>query len=127
MPFAVEFGKRRMRPVISLRFRCIERSGALEGRLREAALRLQRCHEGITQCDLTAEGGLDDRIDGAPFAVKIHLSVPGAQIHADSVHQDGVGHRDVYGALRDAYASARRQLQELKRDRKSRLLSGVRG
>jgi hypothetical protein len=98
----------------------------LEARAREVGDRLQRDNEGITHCHVTIEGGLDDGADGASYAVKIHLSVPGAQIHADSTHQDGTGHRDVYVALRDACTSARRQLQDLKRDHKSSLLSGPR-
>jgi hypothetical protein len=53
----------------------------------------------------------------APFAAKIHLSLPGAQIHAESVGPNGEGHGDVYAALRSAYASASHQLQGLKLDR----------
>jgi hypothetical protein len=43
--------------------------------------------------------------------------VPGAQIHADSLHVDGEGHKDIYLALRDAFNSAKRQLQRLHGDR----------
>jgi hypothetical protein len=42
--------------------------------------------------------------------------VPGAQIHADSLHIDGAGHKDIYLALRDAFNNAKRQLQDLRRD-----------
>jgi len=108
---------------ISLTFRHIERSGALEARVREIGERLRRRHESITQCRVTVEG---NRGDGAPYVVKIHLSVPGAQIHADSTYQNGAGHADVYLALRAAYASARGQLQDLQRDCKSSLLADAR-
>jgi len=107
---------------VTITFRAIERTGALEARAHEIAQRLRHNHAQITLCHLTIDGGLDGS-GGAPYAVRIHLSVPGAQIHADSVHQNGAGHRDVYVALRDAYASANRQLQDLRRDRKSSLVN----
>jgi ribosome-associated translation inhibitor RaiA len=112
---------------MTMTFRHIDRSGALEARARELGERLRRYNSGITQCHLTVEGGVDHYADGSSYTVKIHLSVPGAQIHADSGHHDGTGHRDVYIALRDAYSSARRQLQDLRRDRgKSSLVSRAR-
>jgi len=108
---------------MTMTFRHIDRSGALEARARELGERLRRYNSGITQCHLTVEGAVDHGADGSSYRVKIHLSVPGAQIHADS-GQHGTGHRDVYIALRDAYSSARRQLQDLRRDRgKSSLVS----
>jgi hypothetical protein len=70
-------------------------------------------------------GGLDEPVGSV--AAKIHVSVPGAQIHADSVNRDGVGHTDVFLALRDAYDSARRQLRDLQRDGRSGSVVGVAG
>ncbi len=105
-----------MRPPITLSFRHLDRSGALEDRARKLGSRLERFSERITQCHITLEGP-DTRSDTqAPYIVKIHLIVPGAQIHADSLHVDGAGHKDIYLALRDAFNNARRQLQEIQRD-----------
>jgi len=109
-----------------LTFRGIERSGAVETRIREIGERLRRCNERITFCHVTVMGGLKESVE--TVAVKIHVSVPGAQIHADSVNPDGAGHTDVFLALRDAYDSARRQLQDLQRDgRRSKLVSAAGG
>jgi hypothetical protein len=66
---------------------------------------------------MTLEGPDNRRGGGAPYLVKIDLTVPGAQIHADSLHVDGAGHKDIYLALRDAFNNAKRQLQTLDRDR----------
>jgi putative sigma-54 modulation protein len=105
-----------------LTFHGIERSGAVEARIRGISARLRRCHDRITYCHVTVEGGLDQSV--GTVAAKIHISVPGAQIHADSINPDGVRHTDVFLALRDAYDSARRQLRDLQRDgRKSSLVS----
>jgi ribosome-associated translation inhibitor RaiA len=103
-----------MQPTIT--FRHIDRSGALEDRARKLGSRLGRFSERIMQCHMTLEGQ-DDRLDGgAPYLVKIDLTVPGAHIHADSLHVDGAGHKDIYLALRDAFNNAKRQLQNLHRD-----------
>jgi ribosome-associated translation inhibitor RaiA len=106
-----------MRPIVTLLFRHIERSGALEDRARKLGARLERFSERIMRCHMTLEGPGNGRDGGAGYLVKIDLTVPSAQIHADSLHVDGAGHKDVYLALRDAFNSAKRQLQRLHGDR----------
>jgi hypothetical protein len=106
-----------MQTTIALTFRHLDRSGSLEHRARKLGSRLERFSERITRCHITLEGA-DTRCDArTPYLVKIDLVVPGAQIHADSLHVDGAGHEDIYLALRDAFNNAKRQLQELQRDR----------
>ena len=102
-----------MQPTITLTFRHIAHTGALEERARKLGQRLTRFNGRITQCHMTLEGpgGRSER--AAPYLVKIDLAVPGAHIHADSLHVDGVGHEDIYLALRDAFNNAKRQLQRL--------------
>jgi hypothetical protein len=103
-----------MQPTIT--FRHIDHSGALEDRARKLGSRLGRFSERIIQCHMTLEGPDNRRDGGAPYLVKIDLTVPGAHIHADSLHVDGAGHKDIYLALRDAFNNAKRQLQDLHRD-----------
>jgi ribosome-associated translation inhibitor RaiA len=118
---------RDMRAPVTLTFHDIERTGALEARMREVAERLRRHHDGITHCHITVEDRLDDGPDTASYGAKIHLSLPGALIHADSIGPSGQGYHDVYSALRAAYASVSRQLQDLKLDRgKSSLFEDAR-
>jgi hypothetical protein len=102
---------------MTLTFRHIDHSGALEDYARKWGSRLERFSERITQCHMTLEGPGNGSNAGAPYLVKIDLIVPGAQIYADSLHVDGAGHRDIYLALRDAFINAKRQLQDLHRDR----------
>jgi ribosomal subunit interface protein len=104
-----------MQPTIT--FRHIDHSGAIEDRARKLGSRLERFDERIIRCHITLEGPENRRDGGAPYFVKIDLTVPGAQIHADSLHADGAGHKDIYLALRDAFNNAKRQLQTLDRDR----------
>jgi ribosomal subunit interface protein len=106
-----------MRPPITLTFLDLDRSGALEDRARKLGSRLERYNERIAQCHIMLEGPHKRRDTPAPYLVKIDLIVPGAQIHADSLHLDGAEHKDIYLALRDAFNNAKRQLQELQRNR----------
>jgi hypothetical protein len=102
---------------MTLTFRHIGHSGALEDRARKLGSRLERYCQRITQCHMTIEGPANGSTAGAPYLVKIDLIAPGAQIHADSLHVDGAGHRDIYLALRDSFNNAKRQLQDLQRAR----------
>jgi hypothetical protein len=111
--------------MLNVTFRRFERSGALDARIREIGERLQRCDPRITQCRISVLGG--EPGDGS-VTVRIHVSVPGAQIHADSANDGGPGHTDAFLALRMAYEGARSQLRVLQREGDKRgLLSGVRG
>ena len=103
-----------MQSPISLTFRHIDRSGALEERARKLGHHLARFNERITHCHMTIQGPDSPGGDaGSAYWVKIDLTVPGAHIHADSLHVDGAGHDDIYLALRDAFNNAKRQLQAL--------------
>ena len=106
-----------MRPPMTLTFRHIDHSRALEDRARKLGARLERFSQRITQCHMTFEGPGNGSNAGAPYLVKIDLIVPGAQIHADSLDVDGGGHNDIYRAMHDAFNNAKRQLQDLHRDR----------
>jgi ribosome-associated translation inhibitor RaiA len=69
----------------------------------------------MTACHIVFEGNADARGEGGPYRVKIHLSVPGAQIHAESTSPSGEGRQEARNALHSAYDNARRQLEKLKR------------
>jgi ribosome-associated translation inhibitor RaiA len=107
-----------------LTLRGVERSGALESRVREIHERLQRCNERMTLCHVTI---VRDAAQSPQLVqAKIHVSVPGAQIHADSGDHPAAAHSDVFAALRDAYSSARRQLRDIaKEGAKSSLVETV--
>jgi len=88
-------------------FRDLERSSMLHERLRELVRRLQRCDERIDHCHLTV----------GRREVQIDLSVPGAEIHAHSESGGPSDPGDVFVALNAAFDDARRQLQDLHRER----------
>src|ERR1700675_2761623 len=100
-----------MQSPITLSFRHIDRSGALEERALKFGHHEARFNGRIQHCHMTLQGpnNLDANAD-SQYLVKIDLMVPGAQIHADSLHAHGAGHKDIYLALRDAFNNAKRQL-----------------
>lgn len=98
-------------------FRGIARSGALESLAHDIAARLQRLDERIVRCHIVLEPA-PASICGS-FVVRIELTVPGAQVHADSRRADGSGHESVLQAMRDAYHDSRRQLLQLRVARES--------
>ncbi len=98
---------------VTMTFRHLPRSGALEASARDVGDRLQRLHEDMTACHIVFEG-TPEVAGGVPFRVRIHVSVPGAQIHADSIRQPGKEPTDHHGLLRSAYENARRQLAKFK-------------
>lgn len=98
---------------VTLTFRHLPRSGALEASARDVVDRLQRLNDHMTACHVVFEG-TPEATPGMPFRVKIHLSVPGAQIHAESAHHTDLNNATTHGPLRSAYENARRQLEKLK-------------
>jgi len=98
---------------ITLTFRHLPRSGALESSARDIGNRLQQLHQRMTACHIVLEGNADSPGADGPYQVKIHVSVPGAQIHAQSAFADP--HTEARNALHSAYENAKRQLEKLKR------------
>ena len=98
---------------LTMTFRHLPRSGALEASAREVGDRLQRLNDGMTACHIVFERA-PEAAAGAPFRVKIHVSVPGAQIHAESVRQPEKGQTASHGPLRSAFENAKRQLANFK-------------
>lgn len=100
-------------PVTTLTFRHLSRSGALESSARDIGSRLQKLYHRMTACHIVLEGNAAEPTADGLYHVKIHVSVPGAQIHAESA---SVGrHEDARNPLHSAYENAKRQLEKLKR------------
>lgn len=104
----------------TLTLRRVDRSNELDSFIADLGSRLQRINGRISSSHWTIEGSAEGSGAGgeepARYRVKIHLQVPGAQIHAASP-PDGAGDADLYQVLRRAYADAKRQLQDLQYDR----------
>jgi ribosome-associated translation inhibitor RaiA len=102
-----------MNATLTVTFRHLPRTGALESAAREVGQRLQFLNDRMTGCHIVLEDeGRSDK-QASTYVVKIHVSVPGAQIHAEGGSRSDEGAHDARRALRVAYESAKRQLEKL--------------
>ncbi len=88
----------------------IDQSEALEARIRSKAEKLDEFFQHISSCRVVVERQDKHRHQGKQFTVRIDVKVPGNEIVVDRAHSE-----DVYVALRDAFDSAKRQLEDYAR------------
>ena len=90
---------------LQVTWRGLARSEAIEAVLRDAANKLQQFHQRIVSCRVVVEQSDRHKRHGRQFAVRLDVRVPGAEIAINHEHDE-----DIYIALRDAFADARRKL-----------------
>ncbi len=95
----------------------VERSNALDSYIAELGLRLHRVDGRIAHGHWDIAAGAAHGAWPIRYQVKLHLQVPGAQIHAEN--PGGAGDAELHQALRAAYENAKRQLEDLMRDRRA--------
>ncbi|HXQ46198.1 MAG TPA: HPF/RaiA family ribosome-associated protein [Caulobacteraceae bacterium] len=94
----------------------LESTPALEARIEREARKLEQFAERITACRVALIGRSHNRRKGDLYQVRIHISVPGrADVVVDRNPSADHAHEDPYVAVRDAFAAARRQLQDHER------------
>jgi cold shock CspA family protein/ribosome-associated translation inhibitor RaiA len=97
---------------VEITFKEIEGSAAVEARIRELAARLERVYDRVVRCDVMVETPHRHQSKGRQYHVRVRLTVPGGEIVASHDPGPDEAHEDVYVALRDAFAAARRQLED---------------
>ena len=118
---------------IQITFRNMDHSDAVEARIREEAAKLETFYEGIMSCRVMVEIPHHHRQRGNPVHIRIDLGVPGGELvikHEPSLHKTirkaeedrftkeselHGPHKDAYVAIRDAFKTARRELQDFAR------------
>jgi cold shock CspA family protein/ribosome-associated translation inhibitor RaiA len=94
----------------------LESTPALEARIEREARKLEQFGERITACSVALIGRSHNRRKGDLYQVRIHISMPGrADVVVDRNPSADHAHEDPYVAVRDAFAAARRQLQDHER------------
>ena len=102
---------------VEITFREIERSEAVEARIRDWVDKLERVYDRITRCEVTVGTPHRHHRKGRQFSVRIRLTVPQGEIVASHDPGPDETHEDVYVALRDAFIAAKRQLEDHVRTR----------
>jgi len=107
-----------MRLPLQITFRHMPPSAALEARIRELAVHLERFSAQIISCQVIIEAPHQHQHQGKIFEVHIHVTVPKGDLVAEREHRQRQSHEDVYVALRDAFDAMRRQLEDYERVRR---------
>lgn len=99
---------------LEITFHGVEKSEAIEARIREKHAKLAEHHARITRCRVVVEAPHRKGHQGAVYHVKVEVSIPGhAPIVVGNERETNHAHEDVYVALRDAFAAARRRLDDV--------------
>ena len=93
--------------------RNLEQSPALQARVREKASKLEEFDPRMTSCRVVLEQTGRHRQQGRQFAVRIDVRTPGREIVVNREHDE-----DIYVALRDAFDAAKRELEDVVRERR---------
>jgi ribosome-associated translation inhibitor RaiA len=107
-----------METPIQISFEHIEHSGAIEYRVREELDKLEQFCGRLTAARVVIDKEQHRHNKGDSYIVRLIISVPGAEDNAVTREpaEDG-RHEDLNVANSDAFAAARRQLQDLVRKR----------
>jgi cold shock CspA family protein/ribosome-associated translation inhibitor RaiA len=90
-------------------------SEALRQRIEHEAAKLEQFSDRITACRVAVIGRSGRHRHGELYKVRIQLILPGADVMIDRNPEADHAHEDPYVAIRDAFAAARRRLQDHQR------------
>ena len=99
-----------MRDTVEITLRGIAHSAALERYIGEQARRLDRICDRLQSCHAVAEALHRPNRQGAQFAVRLNITLPGTEVVVNREHGE-----DVYNAVRDAFDAAGLQLKDYMR------------
>lgn len=95
---------------LQITVRHMAHSDTLDARIREDATKLEQFYRGIISCHIVVEEQGRHPRQGRGFNVRIAVHVPDHELVVNRDHDE-----DVYVALRDAFASLTRQLEDIAR------------
>jgi ribosome-associated translation inhibitor RaiA len=97
----------------------MDRSEAVEAKLRDRADHLSRFSPDIQKCEAWISSPHGHHRKGKLYGIRIRLTVPGEEI--DIVMQPA--EEDVYVAIRESFDAARRKLEDYERRRRGKVKS----
>ena len=104
----------RQHPIpVHITCRDLEKSEALEARIREQVDKLGQFYSGIHHCRVTVEKRHRHHRQGNHFHVHVDVKTTGHALVAGRDPDPHQAYTDVYVALRDAFKAMRRQLEDL--------------
>lgn len=99
---------------LDVHFHGIEKSDALEAKVREKFNKLQKHFDRINSCRVVLEAPNRNNAKAKLFQVKIEIAIPGQKPIIINHEREGGNPQDDLGlALRDAFDAARRRVDDL--------------
>lgn len=96
-----------MKQPLQIQFRGMPPSPALEALAQEKAAKLDQFAPNLMSCRVVVELEQKHQQQGRPFAVNIDLTLPGQDLRVDKV-----SHEDAYIAMRTAFETMARRLED---------------
>ena len=97
---------------LQITFRNMPPSSAVENKITEQAEKLNRYVDNITHCKVVVESPHKHQHKGAVYHIKLDVTLPGTEIVVSREPELNHAHEDIYIAIRDAFAAAKRQIEE---------------
>ncbi|MCM2278111.1 MAG: HPF/RaiA family ribosome-associated protein [Oligoflexia bacterium] len=110
-----------MKLPIQITFRDIAHSNAVETAIRKRAERLDHFHNSIISCRVVVEEPHRRHQTGNHFRVRVDLKVPDGELVTERASPPNGMQKDVYIAIRDAFAAMERQLKSFARRHRVRV------
>ena len=110
-----------MQTALQIVFHNMEPSAAVEANIRERVSKLERFSDKITSLRVTVEAPHKHHHKGNIYHIAIDIAVPDAEIVVSRNPHDNHAHEDVYVAIRDAFNSARRMLEDYEARRRGKV------
>jgi len=101
-----------MRRPLQITFRHVDPSPSVEDRIREYAGELDRFFDQIISCRVAVERQHRRHHQGNLFRVRLDITVPGREIVVGRESKPRRSHQDISVAIHDAFAAARRQIED---------------
>lgn len=101
---------------IQIAFHGVDKSDAVEDKIRERVDKLEGYSDRITGCRVVVESHHKSHsnlnTNAAPFHVTVHLSVPGEDLVVRRDPKETRAHEDIQIALRDSFDTMERRLKD---------------
>lgn len=97
---------------LSVTFRGMETSAAIETDIARQVEKLERRFGRIMSCRVVVEAPHRRRAKGKLYRVSVDLKVPGREIAANNTGPKNHAHEDMHVAIRDAFDAVQRRLQD---------------
>src|SRR6516162_2640237 len=112
---AVPRRKQPMQLPLQITFRHMDTSDAVVARIRKRAEELERFFDRIMSCRVVVACRHSRHQQGNLFRVRVDLTVPGREIAVGRDPAAHHAHEDIYVAIRDAFDTTRRLLEDYAR------------